>query len=94
MQPGAGENHVTVWLIDWKRPKDNHFAIAAEVTVKGSDVANAAKASTKRPDVVIYVNGIALGLATVKSSVRTVSLTVPALAASPGNLVPRDTPTQ
>jgi type I restriction enzyme R subunit len=54
VQPGAGGNRVTVWLIDWKQPENNHFAIAEEVTVKGAD----AKASTKRPDVVIYINGI------------------------------------
>ena len=54
----AGENTQTVWLIDWKRPEQNHFAIAEEVTVTGTD----AKAHTKRPDVVLYVNGIALGL--------------------------------
>ena len=31
-----GENKVTVWLIDWKHPQANHFAIAEEVTVKGA----------------------------------------------------------
>jgi type I restriction enzyme R subunit len=46
VQPGAGVNHVTVWLIDWKHPENNHFAIAEEVTVKGAD----AKAGGKRPD--------------------------------------------
>ncbi len=35
VQPGAGENRVTVWLIDWQHPENNHFAIAEEVTVKG-----------------------------------------------------------
>ncbi len=38
VQPGAGENRVTVWLIDWKHPENNHFAIAEEVTVKGADL--------------------------------------------------------
>jgi type I restriction enzyme, R subunit len=69
VQPGAGENRVTVWLIDWKKPENNHFAIAEEVTVKGID----AKASTKRPDVVIYVNGIALGVLELKRSTVSVS---------------------
>src|SRR5688572_21240937 len=27
----AGENTETVWLIDWKNPEKNHFAIAEEV---------------------------------------------------------------
>jgi type I restriction enzyme R subunit len=35
-----GENKVTVWLIDWKQPQNNHFAVAEEVTVKGSDLPN------------------------------------------------------
>jgi type I restriction enzyme R subunit len=69
MQPGAGENKVTVWLIDWKNPENNHFAIAEEVTVKGAD----AKASTKRPDVVIYINGIALGVLELKRSTVSVA---------------------
>jgi type I restriction enzyme R subunit len=73
VQPGAGENRVTVWLIDWLHPENNHFAIAEEVTVKGADLANAAKASTKRPDVVIYINGIALGVLELKRSTVSVA---------------------
>lgn len=69
VQPGMGENRVTVWLIDWKHPKNNDFAIAEEVTVKGAD----AKASTKRPDVVIYINGIALAVLELKRSTVSVS---------------------
>ncbi len=65
----VGENTQTVWLIDWKHPLNNHFAIAEEVTVKGAD----AKANTKRPDVVIYVNGIALGVLELKRSTVSVS---------------------
>ena len=30
----VGERYQTVWLIDWKQPKKNHFAIAEEVTVQ------------------------------------------------------------
>jgi type I restriction enzyme R subunit len=48
----------TVWLIDWKNPYENHFSIAEEVTVKGTN--------TKRPDIVLYVNGIALGVLELK----------------------------
>ena len=61
----VGENTQTVWLIDWKNPLNNDFAIAEEVTVKG--------AHTKRPDVVLYVNGIALGVLELKRSVVSVS---------------------
>ena len=64
-----GENTQTVWLIDWKNPLNNHFGIAEEVTVKGAD----AKANTKRPDVVLYVNGIALGVLELKRSTVSVS---------------------
>jgi len=65
----AGENTQTVWLIDWKRPERNDFAIAEEVTVRGAD----AKANTKRPDVVLYVNGVALGVLELKRSTVSVS---------------------
>ena len=33
----VGENTQTVWLIDWKNPEKNHFAIAEEVTVSAAD---------------------------------------------------------
>lgn len=69
LKPDVGENNITVWLIDWKHPENNHFAVAEEVTVKGAD----AKASTKRPDVVLYVNGIALGVLELKRSTVSVA---------------------
>lgn len=65
VQPGAGENFKTVWLIDWTTPKANHFAIAEEVTVLGHHI--------KRPDVVLYVNGLALGTLELKRSKVAVS---------------------
>jgi|CZCA01.1.fsa_nt_gi type I restriction enzyme R subunit len=64
VQPDVGENNVTVHLIDWKNPEANYFAIAEEVTVIG--------VNNKRPDLVIYVNGIALAVIELKRS--TVSL--------------------
>jgi type I restriction enzyme R subunit len=60
-----GENYQTVWLIDWEHPENNHFAIAEEVTVRGN--------RTKRPDIVLYVNGIALGVIELKRSIVSVS---------------------
>lgn len=69
----VGENTQTVWLIDWKQPLNNHFAIAEEVTVKGADAKAAIKSFGKRPDVVIYVNGIALGVLELKRSTVSVS---------------------
>ena len=65
----VGEQTRTVWLIDWKRPANNHFAIAEEVAIK--PVAD--KSFGKRPDVVIYVNGIALGVLELKRSTVSVS---------------------
>ena len=65
VQPDVGEHTQTVWLIDWKHPHKNHFAIAEEVTVTGEH--------TKRPDVVLYVNGIALGVLELKRSTVAVS---------------------
>ena len=64
IKPEVGENTQTVWLINWKQADKNRFAIAEEVTVKGAD----AKANTKRPDIVLYVNGIALGVLELKRS--------------------------
>ncbi|NQD80781.1 restriction endonuclease subunit R, partial [Pseudomonas sp. CrR14] len=69
IKPEVGENTQTVWLIDWKQTDSNHFAIAEEVTIKGAD----AKAHTKRPDIVLYVNGIALGVLELKRSVKAVN---------------------
>ncbi|MDX8153976.1 HsdR family type I site-specific deoxyribonuclease [Acinetobacter pittii] len=62
---GQGEQKQTVWLIDWQNPEENDFAVAEEVSVQGEN--------KKRPDVVLYVNGIALGVIELKRS--TVSLT-------------------
>jgi type I restriction enzyme R subunit len=73
VQPGVGENKVTVWLIDWKHPENNHFAMAEEVTTKGAEQASSAKANSKRPDLVIYVNGIALGVLELKRSTVSVA---------------------
>jgi type I restriction enzyme R subunit len=69
VKPDVGENNVTVWLVNWKQPEKNDFAIAEEVTVAAAD----AKAHEKRPDVVIYVNGIALGLLELKRSTVSVA---------------------
>ena len=62
---GSGEHTQTVWLIDWENPEANDFAIAEEVSIKGEH--------KKRPDVVLYVNGIALGVLELKRSTISVS---------------------
>jgi type I restriction enzyme R subunit len=65
VQSGVGQNKQTIWLIDWYNPLANDFAIAEEVTIKGQ--------YTKRPDIVLYVNGIALGVLELKRSTVSVS---------------------
>jgi len=67
----VGEQTQTVWLIDWKNPAANHFAIAEEVAIKAAT--SDGKTFGKRPDVVIYVNGIALGVLELKRSTVSVS---------------------
>ena len=56
----AGQFNETVHLVDWERPLQNDFAIAEEVTLKGGH--------ERRPDVVLYLNGIAVGMLELKNS--------------------------
>jgi type I restriction enzyme, R subunit len=56
----AGKPTETVQLIDWEKPQENDFAIAEEVTLKGGH--------ERRPDLVLYVNGIAMGVIELKNS--------------------------
>jgi len=55
-----GELKERAWFINWNEPLKNNFAIAEEVTVKGRN--------NKRPDIVIYVNGIVIGVIELKRS--------------------------
>ncbi|MEX3644272.1 type I restriction endonuclease subunit R [Mycolicibacterium porcinum] len=65
VKPGVGEQTETVWLIDWTNPEANQFAVVEEVTVAGHH--------TKRPDLVLYVNGLALATLELKRSKVAVS---------------------
>ncbi len=56
----VAENSEIVQFIDWNKPDANHFAIAEEVTLKGN--------FERRPDIVLYVNGIAVGVLELKKS--------------------------
>ena len=49
----AGKVTETVKLIDWEHPEKNDFVIVEEVTLRGN--------YERRPDLVLYVNGIAVG---------------------------------
>jgi type I restriction enzyme R subunit len=57
--------NVPVKFINWDKPLKNDFYIAEEVTVKGEH--------TKRPDIVLYVNGIAVCVIELKASNVSVS---------------------
>ncbi len=56
----AGKVTETVKLINWDQPEENDFAIAEEVTLRGN--------LERRPDLVLYVNGIAIGVIELKNS--------------------------
>ena len=56
----AGEMSETVHLVNWEKPADNDFAIAEEVTLRGGH--------ERRPDIVLYLNGIAVGVLELKNS--------------------------
>jgi len=61
----VGQNTEKVHFIDWNNWGSNDFAFAEEVTINGNN--------TKRPDVVIYVNGIALAVLELKRSTVTIN---------------------
>ena len=61
VRPDVGQQHITVKLIDWENPHKNLFGIAEEVTLQSQN-------TNKRPDLVLYVNGIAIGVLELKRS--------------------------
>ena len=60
VQIAAGKAHETVHLIDWDKPEANDFALAEEVTLRGG--------YERRPDIVLYINGIAIAVIELKRS--------------------------
>ena len=58
VQTAAGQAHETVHLVDWEHPETNDFALAEEVTLKGG--------YERRPDIVLYLNGLAVGVIELK----------------------------
>ena len=57
-------NRVTVHYIDWTDTSNNDFYLAEEVSVLRYD-----QITKKRPDLVLYVNGIAVAMFELKSSI-------------------------
>lgn len=60
VQTAAGKPHTKVKLINWAQPEKNDFAIAEEVTLRGH--------LERRPDLVLYMNGIAVAVIELKNS--------------------------
>ncbi|MGC0389559.1 HsdR family type I site-specific deoxyribonuclease [Bradyrhizobium japonicum USDA 135] len=58
VQTAAGQAHETVHLVDWEHLEKNDFALAEEVTLRGG--------YQRRPDIVLYLNGIAIGVIELK----------------------------
>lgn len=61
----AGEAEKTIYLINWEDPEKNNFYIAEEVTVNDN--------VEKRPDIVLYINGIAIAVLELKKSTVSVA---------------------
>ena len=60
VQIASGQAHETVHLVDWEHPEKNDFALAEEVTLKGG--------YERRPDIVLYLNGLAVSVIELKRS--------------------------
>lgn len=56
----ASKPSETIKFVNWAEPLKNDFAIAEEVTLNGP--------KERRPDLVLYVNGIAIGMIELKNS--------------------------
>jgi len=65
VKESAADNTENVKLIDWDNPFANDFAIAEEVTLlRGGH--------ERRPDLVLYINGIAIGVIELKNSRKSI----------------------
>ncbi len=60
VQIAAGKPNEQVHLVDWEHREQNDFGLAEEVTLRGG--------YERRPDLVIYLNGIAIGVIELKRS--------------------------
>jgi len=65
VKENPGEPEKNVYFIDWEHPHNNEFAIAEEVTIK--------LGNERRPDLVVYINGIAVVVIELKKSTVSVS---------------------
>lgn len=60
VQISPGQPYEDVHLIDWDNPESNDFALAEEVTLRSGH--------ERRPDLVLYLNGIAVAVIELKRS--------------------------
>ncbi len=60
VKANPGDRYERLHFINWEEPGKNDFAIAEEVTYQGN--------REKRPDIVLYINGIAIGVLELKRS--------------------------
>lgn len=65
VKENSGEPEKTIYIIDWEHSHNNEFGIAEEVTIKSG--------CTRRPDLVVYINGIAVAVIELKKSTVSVS---------------------
>ncbi|MDR0819062.1 MAG: restriction endonuclease subunit R, partial [Oscillospiraceae bacterium] len=65
VKENPGESEKTVYFVDWEHSHNNEFAVAEEVTIKSG--------SERRPDLVVYINGIAVAVIELKKSTVSVS---------------------
>lgn len=59
IKENTGEQYQTIPVIDWQHPENNHFGIAEEVSIQHAD-------HKRRPDLVLYINGIAIAVIELK----------------------------
>ncbi|MDR0517610.1 MAG: type I restriction endonuclease subunit R [Fibromonadaceae bacterium] len=64
IKENPGEPEKTIFFIDWEHSHNNEYAIAEEVTLK--------YANERRPDLVVYINGIAIAVIELKKSTLSV----------------------
>lgn len=64
----AGKVTETIQLIDWARPEANDFVLVEEVTLRGDH--------ERRPDLVLYVNGIAVAVIELKNAASDVGVAI------------------
>ena len=82
VQTAAGKAHETVHLIDWENPERNDFSLAEEVTLKGG--------YERRPDLVLYLNGLAVAVIELKRSSVELSDGVRQLITNQGKIFNKD----